>query len=665
MGKGRVVAFGHTGYLDPESLEVADTARLMANAIGWASEGSSSKAGAMVGVYKQARLTEYLQRKGIRAEPLADLKPESLARFNVLCLNPSSLVAARESEAVTAFVRNGGGLIVASLGWGWLQLNPGKSLRTDHPGNSLLSPADIIWADGTLKRTTDSGFSAGKAPAKLAHAARALEAVQAPARSEAKPSKHDLAQAAAILTHAARTLPPNDKLLLPKLRRFQKEHAGAIPTADKPLAIDRPTERLALALQIEEMKVLRPEEINAHPAAATFPGEVPASAKRVTRTIEIDTRVPNWHSTGLYAPPGEVVTVRVPETAVGKKLTVRIGAHSDSLWALESWKRCPEICRVEPIKSPVVREANAFGGLIYIDVPQKCGIGNLSVEISGAVEAPHYILDKTDLNQWRSQIRRRPAPWAELETKKVILTVPSKVVRKLDNPKEVMEFWDRVLDSCAELAGRPLDRERPERYVTDVQISAGYMHAGYPIMTWLDQAPIVTDLGRMKEGQWGLFHEMGHNHQSRDWTFEGAGEVTENLFTLYVFDTLCGKAPRQLRNFDEAGRSKMMRKYFGSGGRFEDWKRDPFLALLMYIQLQEAFGWDAFKSVFAEYRDLPAVERPKDDDGKRDEWMVRFSHAVGRNLGPFFKAWGVPTSEKARSSIANLPLWMPKDFPPK
>jgi hypothetical protein len=158
---------------------------------------------------------------------------------------------------------------------------------------------------------------------------------------------------------------------------------------------------------------------------------------------------------------------------------------------------------------------------------------------------------------------------------------------------------------------------------------------------------------------------MGHNHQSRDWTFEGAGEVTENLFTLYVFDTLCGKAPRQLRNFDEAGRSKMMRKYFGSGGRFEDWKRDPFLALLMYIQLQEAFGWDAFKSVFAEYRDLPAVERPKDDDGKRDEWMVRFSHAVGRNLGPFFKAWGVPTSEKARSSIANLPLWMPKDFPPK
>ncbi len=101
------------------------------------------------------------------------------------------------------------------------------------------------------------------------------------------------------------------------------------------------------------------------------------------------------------------------------------------------------------------------------------------------------------------------------------------------------------------------------------------------------------------------------------------------------------------------------------GARFEDWKRDPFLALLMYIQLQEAFGWDAFRRVFAEYRDLPASARPKNDDEKRDQWMARFSRAAGRNLGPFFKAWGVPTSEKAGAGVAGLPGWMPKGFPPE
>jgi len=45
--------------------------------------------------------------------------------------------------------------------------------------------------------------------------------------------------------------------------------------------------------------------------------------------------------------------------------------------------------------------------------------------------------------------------------------------------------------------------------------------------------------------------------------------------------------------------------------------------------------------------------------------MVRFSRTVGRNLGPFFQTWGVPTSEEARKAIAGLPQWMPEGFPPE
>jgi len=47
-------------------------------------------------------------------------------------------------------------------------------------------------------------------------------------------------------------------------------------------------------------------------------------------------------------------------------------------------------------------------------------------------------------------------------------------------------------------------------------------------------------VGNKHAGVWGLFHELGHNHQSADWTFAGAGEVTVNLFTLYIFDKVCG-----------------------------------------------------------------------------------------------------------------------------
>ncbi len=182
-------------------------------------------------------------------------------------------------------------------------------------------------------------------------------------------------------------------------------------------------------------------------------------------------------------------------------------------------------------------------------------------------------------------------------------------------------------------------------------------------MTLLDAAARMTDLAVMRKGEWGLFHELGHNHQSGDLTFDGAGEVTVNLFTLYVFEKLCGKKPREANNcLAMPQRDQSLKKYLAARD-FSKWQRDPGLALLMYVQLQEGFGWEPYIKLFAEYRDLPKSERPKNDDEKRDQWMVRFSKAVGKNLGPFFETWGVPTSEKARGEISGLPKWMPADWP--
>jgi hypothetical protein len=61
---------------------------------------------------------------------------------------------------------------------------------------------------------------------------------------------------------------------------------------------------------------------------------------------------------------------------------------------------------------------------------------------------------------------------------------------------------------------------------------------------------------------------------------------------------------------------------------------------------------------------LSKAERPRDDAQRRDQWMVRFSRRVNRNLGPFFQTWGIPVSKGALKSIAGLPSWMPVNFPP-
>jgi len=182
-------------------------------------------------------------------------------------------------------------------------------------------------------------------------------------------------------------------------------------------------------------------------------------------------------------------------------------------------------------------------------------------------------------------------------------------------------------------------------------------------MTHLDAAAIMVDRGLLTTtGKgWGLFHEMGHNHQSSDWTFEGTGEVTCNLFTLYVLQKLTRcPADQRHRAFSSESRRSAWLAYRTAGCRFADWKANPFLALSMYDQLIEGFGWDRLKQVIAGYRDLPQNQRPASDDDKRDQWMIRYSRAVERNLGPFFDAWGVPVSPKAKASVAGLPVWMPE-----
>ncbi|MHC5033119.1 MAG: M60 family metallopeptidase [Planctomycetota bacterium] len=630
-GRGRLVAFGHGGYLG-RVLETADTGRLLRNAVGWAGRGKR------VGVLRNKYVRDFLEAEALEGGDWM----RRMHKLDVVVADGSRLTD-EEVTTLYRFVLRGGGLITATLGWGWRQLNPGKDLATGNPGNRLCAPMGITWGDGYIQVPADKRIRIEAALPRMVHAGWALDALQ-------KKRRVDRPLAVYTLARCIADLPPADPYLLPRLRRLRKK-GTRLPPLDDGDALAK----VVLALDLHESRHLPPEKIRAHPAADVFPGDVAKSAARVTRRIHVDLAVPRWHSTGLYAPPGEVVTVRAP---VGKKLKLRIGAHTDRLWDKPKWRRAPELVRVFPLRNPATRAASAFGGLVYVDVPS-LGAGTTEVWIEGAVEAPYFVLGATDPKQWREEIRARPAPWAELATRKVILTLPAEVVRGLDDPTPLLRFWDEVMDACADLAARPRARAYPERYVTDEQISAGYMHSGYPIMTHLDAAPRFVDLAALRaKGDWGMFHEMGHNHQARDWTFQGAGEVTCNLFTLYVLETVCPKASGHKAVSEQATRD-WIEAYAAAGRDFSMWKRKPFLALVMYRQLKDAFGWEAFKKVFAEYRSLARHERPKTEAEKRDQWLVRFSRAVGRDLGPFFDSWAIPVSEGAKKSVAHLPAWMP------
>ncbi len=441
--------------------------------------------------------------------------------------------------------------------------------------------------------------------------------------------------------------------------------AGTPAREFKPLRAGRDDEaRTALQADLGARMKRPPAEVVADPAADFFPGAVSPEAPRVAARVTIDPRRQGWQGTGCYAPPGALVTVRVPAGWEALGFEVRIGCHTDRLWHLPEWKRAPQISRAFQLDAREIQAANAFGGLVYIDTRNGAERAPADVDIEGIVKAPLYVHGRTTAAEWRDSVRQSPAPWAELATEKVVISLPTDHAREIEDPAALMDTWNRVLDACADLAGMPRDRKKAERIVPDLQISAGYMHSGYPIMTHADQYGILGRRDKIMAGQWGLFHELGHNHQNGDWTFSGSGEVTVNLFTLYVFEQVCGRAIAESRPEMEPRRRRgAMGGHVAAGSPFDQWQRDPFLALVSYVQMIEAFGWDAFKKSFAEYRALPPSERPRNDDEKRDQWLVRFSRTVKRDLGPFFKAWGIPVSDRARAEAAQFPVWMPEDLP--
>jgi hypothetical protein len=70
-------------------------------------------------------------------------------------------------------------------------------------------------------------------------------------------------------------------------------------------------------------------------------------------------------------------------------------------------------------------------------------------------------------------------------------------------------------------------------------------HSGYPIMTFMDVVNTTVDLS-IKDSRWGHLHELGHNHQRGEWTWDCTGEVS-------VGGLLCGVCTAMVQPLVYAG----------------------------------------------------------------------------------------------------------------
>jgi hypothetical protein len=388
---------------------------------------------------------------------------------------------------------------------------------------------------------------------------------------------------------------------------------------------------------------------------------------------------PTMYSTGLYAAPGEVVTVTVPKELVGQ-VGIQIGCHSDNLnqWVAkkEAWRRLPLLVNRRDLSAEETKISNPFGGLVYLTCATTHAACQGEVSIANAVMAPWFVLGQTTDAEWKQMLETTGAPWGELATENVIIMLPTSVLKHVGDPAERMKIWDSVIGAIMDLAQLPMPFYRAQRLVTDVHIGGGFMHSGYPIMVHhcperhMSTEDFISDPARFAQPanggpNWGFFHEIGHNMQNQDWVFNGTTEVSVNLFSLYCFDRICGGRDAAHPGVSNESTRKMLASYFSKAPDLEKWKKDPFLGLVTFRLIQTDFGWDLFQRTFKRYHVLAQDERPKNDQEKRDRLVQYLSETAGRNFAPYFSAWGIPLSDSVQTDLKKFPTWMPYNFPPK
>jgi hypothetical protein len=676
LGKGKLLAFSTSAYFRKPLVQQAEVQKLLLNCLNWGSSARRKRVQVWGGDDALvALLTQQARAKLVGTAAALDPSADIL----MLSQEVADTAMVRRIES---FVRQGGTLL-----HGYplpnMPLTPLQKL-SEARFNQLLNQAGLLQSGYIAVKYPKRAFlSADPAPRYLG-IRNMLESVRA-GIYQLPPAPMQGGYIFSYTLEQALGRNPADAPIQKRIRQAAHYSPDSliIPTPEKPVKMGQNYSAYFMQHLLQENQLREhPDPTYVAPAAATFPGAVPATAARLTTELVVPVQVGftgnvepspgsrRAHSTGLYVPAGKKALIYLTANDSSRKIQAQIGVHDDELTNKPRFTReAFDLTRRFDLTRERTEIYSPYGGLLLLNIPDTTALKQLRIKVQGVVQAPRFQLGKTSLAAWQKTIRQYPAPWAELVSDNISLTVPSASIRTLDDPTKVLAFWDAVLATDAKLAALPTPRRHPERIIVDQEVAYGQM------FTTADKIVVPNDeygCQHMldanylwKNGSWGHFHELGHRHQFHNIDFEGLGEVTVNLYTMYVFDKLLHRG--LYANNHERLRSKqhvteVVTHYLANSPSFEKWKDDPFLALAMYVQLIDAFGWEPIEQVYRQYRQLPRSQYPATEAAKRDYWFSAISTATRRNLGPFFAQWRVPVGEEAAKAVTSYPTWLPSEM---
>lgn len=677
LGSGKILAFGSTAYFEKHLLKNPSVVKIIQNTLKIATGN--------IAVFNQQNhdLADYLTAKKFQVRNLGSLQ---LTKDIKTLFLSADINDSLQLQTLEKFVRAGGTLVVAS---------PIESIKIREKDaevfpklNTLLAKAGIINLDMTLRSSWNNNLiSIDQAPPYL-HINTIPECSLTLQYTENPRDYYSFIWFVKPTLYFSTEYNDEHTLIVKRLKEFYGiPDTFYRPTPKSPLGLSSPKKKMAYLISgnIQEsqlkMKYGTKAKIAGH---EDFPGVVPDTAPRVTKNLNINVQVGKQglfephsayyrpHSTGLYIPAGEVVEIIVDKKYRSQKLKAQIGLHDDDLASgADHLVRIGfNLTRNFELNQDTTRIYSPYGGLLMVNISDTTKLKSISLKVIGAVNAPYYKLGVTDDSTWNQTIKDYPAPWAELATDKIVFAVPADRIRQLKNPTALMKFYDQVMDADADL--RMINRKRlyPERIIVDEQVAFGALFttpAKIVAPNDDESTGIMLDKDQIEtKGSWGLFHELGHRHQFHDLDFNGLGEVTVNLYSMYIYDQVLnlGKYHNQDNIPSKAGVIEKIKQYMRSQPSYDKFQQNPWIALSMYIELIEHFGWDPIKSANKVYADLPKNQYPKTNEEKIDLWFKTISHVSKTDLSDFFKIWQIPVSASAIAIVKkeNYPIWLPDEL---
>jgi hypothetical protein len=385
--------------------------------------------------------------------------------------------------------------------------------------------------------------------------------------------------------------------------------------------------------------------------------------------------------TGAYVAPGATAKITVPASIVGKGYSVRVGAHSWNFSNKPTIKRMDRVSRVYPIDSTVIEVANPLGGGIYIEVPRLETVGVVEIQVRNTIRSPYFSsksFHTTTLNEWLTIERHHPGPWADFQSEKFMMNVPTDWIYALADPVTLMAEHDLAMDGMNDLMGYPDGKGKEAMYPqVDLSLRASVFAPGYPSvnMSYNPDASyggninyfLLKDPGDASD--W-YYHEEGHAYGNP--RFGGESESNNNLLHVAVangkfgvsLDTALaqsnGYQGNPHRTFDNTAIAWMTSFNFApryvamaSGEKAYQMKGHA-----KYVDIARLFGWDKLEDYWYSYNE--ELENGDTSDFSNDGMILRLSESAGADVRPLLHFWGIHPENASTLAAAIATAGLPE-----